>query len=376
MLEQLTKEQESLMISVKDKWINQLYDLKEINVPQLTKGVEWLYSFCKMDKPQILICESILEAQILVNVLKSRDNVRDNVGAKVWDNVWANVWANVRDNGIKVEPTCSCGDINDYGWVSFYDFFTQIGVLKNDNFNEFMSLLESNYYSMIQMDKVCIVIKNPKHILLNEQKQLSSTKDYAIKFNDGWGMYFVNGLYLSDELFNKLSKKEYTSEDFFKEDNEEIKSVCIAFMQQEFGDDYVFNFLRQNLKEINTYVDKKDDALLEGTTRGMNVGVYTLFKGEINNVEISYIRCYCPSTDRMFFLGVDPIHNNAKDAIASLYKIPRKVKPFIKEINRQGERFSTILTNNSILDSLTKEDVNDIVSITGDEYFTLMKYEY
>lgn len=124
----------------------------------------------------------------------------------------------------------------------------------------------------------------------------------------------------------------------------------------------------------------------------MNIGVYTLFKGRISGVSISnkngrgneghldlaFVRCYCFSTDRMFFLGCDPAHNNAKDAIASLYRIPRKMKPHLKYINRQGERFSSTFTEEGkvLRNALSKEDFSDLVEISGDEYFSLMRYEY
>lgn len=123
---------------------------------------------------------------------------------------------------------------------------------------------------------------------------------------------------------------------------------------------------------------KKSREFLVGTTNGMNVGVYTLFKGEINNTKIAYIRCYCPSTDRMFFLGVNSNQTNAKDAIASLYRVPRKLVGEIKNINRQGERYSTTFTKKglSLLKSLKKEEIEDLSSIDGNTYFSKIKYEY
>ena len=40
----------------------------------------------------------------------------------------------------------------------------------------------------------------------------------------------------------------------------------------------------------------------------------------------------------VFFLGVDDSMNTAKDAIASLYRLPKKLIPHIKSISRQGKR--------------------------------------
>ena len=83
-------------------------------------------------------------------------------------------------------------------------------------------------------------------------------------------------------------------------------------------------------------------------------------QGTINNLEIAYVRCYCPSTDRMFFLGVHESMTNAKDAITSLCQIPVKLKDNLLSINRQGEMFSfnfdetgTNMLKNNLL---TKED--------------------
>jgi hypothetical protein len=190
--------------------------------------------------------------------------------------------------------------------------------------------------------------------------------------------FFFVYLDIRSNLFIKLKEDKYTMEDFTKEEDEEVKSACISFMQQTKGEDYLVSFFKDNLKEIDTFVDKKDEMYLEGTTKGMNVGVYTLFKGKINNVKIAYVRCYCPSTDRMFFLGVSSKYNNAKDAIASLYRVPKKLKQYITTINRQGERFSTNFTKEglTLLKTLPKSDIEDLVSVSGNEYFSKIKYEF
>ena len=127
-------------------------------------------------------------------------------------------------------------------------------------------------------------------------------------------------------------------------------------------------------------VDKKSDEHLKGTTGGMNIGVYTLFKGEINDTDVAYIRCYCPSTDRMFFLGVESNHDSAKEAIASLYRVPKKLAGKVEYIQRQGERFSTVFNDEGMKmlknGDLSKNDMQNVVTISGDEYFAKMKYEY
>lgn len=95
-----------------------------------------------------------------------------------------------------------------------------------------------------------------------------------------------------------------------------------------------------------------------------------------NDNEIAYVQCYCPSTDRMFFLGVEPRHISAKDAIASLYRVPSVVKDHIKSISRQGERYFTAFTEegNQILENM--KEIKEYSTISGDEYFSKITYEF
>jgi len=242
---------------------------------------------------------------------------------------------------------------------------------------------ESNVYSAIFSELVCIVSKYPKKIHTNDSFLLHNTDVAAIEWGNStditnWDCYYVNGRNISKDNFDKIKKQTYTIDDFFKETNEEIKSVCLQFMIELYGDSYIATFFSSVLKEVDTYVNKKDDKFLEGTTKGMNVGVYTLFKGELNDYSIAYVRCYCPSSDRMFYLGVEDKHNNAKDAIASLYTVPNKLKPHVKSISRQGERFSTTFTETGLklAKNLNKQELADLVSLSGNEYFSKMQFEY
>jgi hypothetical protein len=207
----------------------------------------------------------------------------------------------------------------------------------------------------------------------------------ALWFSNGEAYCYYRGVYLETELFIKLKNNTVTFEEWAAQDNEEVKSAILAYLEEVHGSEAAYRLISSHLKEVDTYVDKKEGKYLVGTTGGMNIGVYTLFKGIINarlgenkEIELAYIRCYCPSTDRMFFLGVHPKYNKAKDAVASLYKFPNKLIPHIECINRQGERFSTILNEEGkrLRKKLTPDDISDRGTISGDKYFSLMRYEY
>jgi hypothetical protein len=328
-----------------------------------------------------------VEANVRANVRDNvRDNVWDNVEANVWDNVWANVRDNVRANvgadlqKIFLNYSNYLGSGSNFGWASFYDYFEKIGVLKNEKFKKYKNLIQAGAFQVYEYENYVFAIQPPNTMLRNEQNQLNSISEMAFKWNDDYGFYYVNGLNLSEELFIKLRENKYTILDFSQEKNEEVKSAVISFIQQRDGEEGVYRFFKENLTEVDTFIDKKESKYLEGTTNGMNIGVYTLFKGQINSTKVAYIRCYCPSTDRMFFLGVEPSNTNAKDSIASLYQVPKILKDNIISIARQGEIFSTTFDEKTTEKLKNNEfclsELKDYVSLSGNEYFEKIEFEY
>lgn len=353
-LTKLTDEQREHLKTNRDKFIAKFLNNEKINKPVAWEVIEFVYSLINKPMPKVYFASNPLKAQEIANLLNGTKAQYYSFGT--WLNIWyANIYA-------------------------YYETFVDFGIITEDKFPKYFKLrkyIDSNIFMTIEFDTAIIIVEKPMAITKN-QNGMHNIDGPAIKWEDGYGQYFVNGRNLPHKYFNLISENKFTMTDFINESNEEHKSTCIAFMQEKYGDDHLVRFFKDNLKEVDNFVDKKDLQYLEGTTKGMNVGVYTLFKGEINNENIAFVRCYCPSTDRIFFLGVDSIHKTAKDAIASLYRIPSKLKAHIKSISRQGERFSTILTDNGneILKELSDKDISNVTNLKGEEYFKLMKYEY
>lgn len=353
-LTKLTKEQLELLEANRERFVNKFLNNEKIDEATTVELVGFIYSMIEKPMPKIFKASNPLQAQLIANELNGTKNTFYSFGTYL-----TIYWSS---------------------FYSYYETFVDLGIITEEKFPKYFKLrkfIESNIFLTIEFEGAIIVCEKPT-ICKKSSSGLHCVDGPAIQWEDGYGQYYVNGRNLSEKHFKSISDKTFKMEDFIKEENEEQKSTCIALMQEKYGDEYLVNFFREHLKEVDTFIDKKDEKYLKGTTGGMNVGVYTLFKGNINNEKIAFVRCYCPSTDRMFFLGVGSEHNSAKDAIASLYRIPSKLKSHIKSISRQGERFSTILTDegNGILKKLTEKEIQDVVSINGDSYFDLIKYEY
>ena len=429
----LTNQEKELIPIVRNQWVNQLS--KPIDKEKAEKGVKWLYRIAKLKEPKVLFFSSPLALQIAANIFKCnssvesavesavRSEVRSAVRSEVWSAVWSEVrsevesavrsavgsevrsavrsevesavwsevesavrsavWSEVRsevESAVKLKffDFPYYGNISDFGWVSYRDYFSRIGVLKNSNFDKFKNLMQSGVYDMIQLDRLCLVAENPKELHRDNNKRLNSAYGPAIAWNDGYYLNFWHGVNIPRNIFNEVKGKSLKIEQFLKIENEEVKAAVLDITQEIHGPEYLGLWLSEKLDKIDTYIDKKPKNYLVGTTGGMNIGVYDLFVGTISGIKLSFVRCYCPSTDRMFFLQTEPRFTKAHNAIASLSRPPKKIKPHIEYIMRQGEEFTAYLTpeGEDIAKTLTESELNDREAFTGKEYFELMTYEY
>lgn len=382
---ELNEEEVAMMEVIKDKWIGLALDKcgSGIDEAKFETGIEWLYSrFLSLSKPQVVYCDSLIDAALKITLVKDYGKELSDFTPQLlsdYENgkLESDFYEKVKNN---LSLKSSYIGWSNFGWVSFYDYFTQIKVINHEDFNEYQKLTESNVFECFEFEKAVFAVKPPVKIHYNENLLPHNTEGASIIFKDGSRFYHVNGFSLDKALFDSLYNRTYSFEDFMSESNEEIKSAVISFIQSRDGETGVYDFLKENLNKIDTYVDEKDESLTAGTIKSTNIGVYTLFKGSINDVEIAYVRCYCPSTERMFFLGVEPTNTCAKDAIASLYQVPKILKGNITSISRQGEKFSTTFdeetTEKIKKGEYSDEQLKEYTNLTGDEYFGLMKYEY
>lgn len=271
MVNQLTPEQEALFPVIREKWIKKL-TAQDFDENKCRESVAWLYEFCGYAKPEILFCESPLAAQRLANKL------------------------------CKTEKTfydfAIYGNIGDYGWCSFYDFFTEIGMLQNDDFQKFVKLLDSGVYDMIQFDTHCIVCKKPTIMKFNEARRLHSSSGPAVRFTDGFELWFWNGVSVPKEWIE--DPKCITKEMYMAENNAEMKRTMFEIIGQE------------------RYAEIMDLLTLDEDTDDQGNPMVLYRTKEIDPVaqEMIYIlKVVCNSTGRIYHITV-PECKNVWDAKA------------------------------------------------------------
>ena len=246
-----------------------------------------------------------VQAQVWAQVW---DQVRDQVRAQVWAQVRDQVWAEKFEYQSFAGGYYYNGTVSDFGWVSFYDFFTQIGVIDHAGFNQFKNVLLSGIYDMIQLNGYCIVSSLPSKIIRNSSGRLHNPTGPAIQFADGYAQYYVNGRALPAWIWEKAAAGEITKEMFLQETNSEIKGG----MYEVLGQKKMMDLLGAVEIDCRTIPHKNGDLetvkLLKTTERF----------AEIDNQPFAWVSMVCPSTGSQYLQGVEPHHTNAIAAIASL----------------------------------------------------------
>ena len=298
-LESLTPEQEALIPVIRDRWRNQL--TSEPNYEEIAKGITWIYGFANLKSPDILIVESPLAMQIAANLINNdpRPDVDPEYLAEIKETTNAlvqkvnNEGVNFKDllkqNGIaSVEyfSTCYHGSVFDYGWLSFYEFFEEIGLIDNSNFRTYKEIIKQGIYSSLQYESLCIVCVVPDLVYREDvNNNLHATNGPAIRFRDGFQQYFLHGVYFSETLFDKTINRQLSFSDIMAFDNIEQRQIAIQHM------------------DVDELLNNVDATLIDESERGNQL--YLIKHNELLDEPCYYLKYSCPSTGRVYLSGIN-----------------------------------------------------------------------
>lgn len=120
------------------------------------------------------------------------------------------------------------GDFSDIDWVSFYDAFQRAGVLPNETLAEYKELLKANIFLWVPLKTYAFVSKPPVLVKTDGMNRLHCEDGYALRFSDGYGQHWVDGVYFEPEVFDQFFKvKHFTAADILTLRDTEQKAVLI-----------------------------------------------------------------------------------------------------------------------------------------------------
>jgi len=264
MINDLTAEQEKIMEEISIEYENNVLGGDDAyNVDEIVSGINFLYELADMPNPEIVICPNPMDMAIEAK-LKKGDTI-DYLG-----------------NGY------------DSAWTAFYDFFQRIGIEfdKEINFDKWLNFIcKSGVFATCLYEKVAFVCIRPCKVSLNNNGDLHCENDMAIKWRDGYGDYYLNGVSVEENIVltpaEKLDPKIILTEKNVEVRREIVRKIGVEIVCNKLG-----------AKVIDSY---KDYELL------------TLDLGD--GRERPYLKMKNPSIGTYHIEGVHPDCKTVKDAL-------------------------------------------------------------
>ncbi len=181
---------------------------------------------------------------------------------------------------------------------------------------------------MIQLDGLCVVCELPVTVNRNTDNNLHSTTENAIEWSDGYGLKFVNGRSISNQLFNEIISDKFSFDDFKKIENEDEKGVIMTMIKEKKGNEGLLQFLgaievdKKTIKHTGNYSEtirllktKDKYSFLQNS------------KGELNQ-PYAWIEMKCPSTGTTYLIDTCPTFNDAIECVS--WHRPKQVPASLK----------------------------------------------
>jgi len=283
-----------------DKWTGWGLSTFVRSDEEIKESINWLYEKCDLVKPkEIIVCRSHEDFRDSVEDSawnSVRNSVRKSVGSSVEGSVWNSVGNSVR-NSVRNSVWDLVMDYNSPQYLAdrlaFAEVFVDAGVLSKEKAEELENFKKhAEGICMIACgEETCVVLTSPKWNL-NNDNQLHSEDDFAIKWNGDSGFYFLYGVRFEEELHNKVVEGKKDFEDIMGIENIDQRMAALKMLD-------VDKLLRQaNTEKVDTSF--KGDELW-------------LVKDIFEQPEY-FCRYECPSTGRVYLSGVPPEVGKEKHA--------------------------------------------------------------
>jgi hypothetical protein len=358
MLDELTEEQKALLPKVAYYWVNlTLHSGRRVEKEMVEDYIYRLYRKMRLKKPEILIFDSYMaanvaadsvyaketpkEARVRLHVLSQigtqvRSQVVSQVELRVGSRADSQVWSQVRSQVVSVasqvesqvwtqvksqvesqimsqvesqaksqffaEQSEGLGDWA--GFISYYDYFAQIGVVNHKPFFEWRDYLKSGIWSVDYFDGCVIISRLPTKVIKDEAGRLHSLTEPAVQWADHLDNHFIHGVAFTPELWESVVKKTITAKDAISLPNVEQRTVAC----QTIGYDTVVAELGARTVDRQTRPTPDGKALH-----------YQLLEIKLNDDldrPAKFLKVECPSTGKETLLRVHPSMRKVRTALA------------------------------------------------------------
>ena len=278
-IETLTPEQEKRIPEIVDRWVSFAVggDTK-IDWDKAKNGLTYLYGLSKKKCPLIFYADSPLASQITAEVVinlfkdgKLRDNLRNNLGSNLGNNLGNNLGSNLRNNlwhnlgnnlmnnlgnnlrDKNIWRDFSWLDLNDAGWVAFYEFGEEIGVKYpkeiSDGLKLYAEIPRAGVMFSILLDGTAVLCRRPELVKRDSRNRLHCADGPAVRWKDGVCNWYWHGTAVPPKLI--MDSDNVTREEILAEKNSEVSR---AYAEKLGWEKY---FKLTDVKKVDAWLDPR-----------------------------------------------------------------------------------------------------------------------
>ena len=203
-IETLNAKQEALLQVYVDRYLAYGLSTEQSTDEQMTQAVIKAYKYGGLQPPQVYICDSPIGCLNKYTELTGDKDISSIKNSFLYGN-------------------------HNVGWLSFYAYFRDPELL-GDELECMDGLIEMaqhcNWY--LPFEKACIVSRKPVKMHLKDAgdiKILHSTREQALSYKDGFGIYCIGGVTMPDWVITNPEKLNVKS--INKESNIEVRQKMI-----------------------------------------------------------------------------------------------------------------------------------------------------
>lgn len=121
---------------------------------------------------------------------------------------WASTSHNWREYTGTPHPLYDHGNIEDYGFVVYWEVQEILGKPVPETFHDFQKVIVANVFVMTLYSKLAICCRSPQIMKLNEARRFHNLDGPAMLFRDGVAYYYINGQNIDPKKYHEMSMEE------------------------------------------------------------------------------------------------------------------------------------------------------------------------
>jgi hypothetical protein len=326
-LEDLTPEIRAKIDEYKKRCVADLYsgvEHENFNRRQSIEYIEKIYDIAKLKKPIVFFAEDPndyakkfrqIHAQVNLDaIVKAYEAKNENGEFPDLENDIKLSDESAPDVEVKSHYLFLCSSYHRVYlmWYKFIQDEFKIDHKNVDTLNYLYENANNNIARAYFTQSFVLVLRMPKYIRRNNVG-FHSVDHPAIEWPN-YGMYYINGRRIPQDIFTAVLNKTYTFSEFNSLTDEDIKAIIVSMIIEKHGNDYLKEFL--NASVVDEQVIEHSSGYTEMVKLWKTNEVYP-FLCDINdnpNQPYAWIELICPSSGAVYLIDTSAHFTNALDA--------------------------------------------------------------